>query len=244
MNLTIEALAARSGVTVRNIRAYQTKGLLPPPALKGRTGYYGDEHVARLRLIKEMQSSGFGLKAIKRLLESAPRGLEDEVLRFEQTLLAPWSSEGPEVVEAAALAERFGSPDPALVERAQVLGLLEPLPAGRVKVNAPSLLAVADELQDMGISLEDLVTVVEKVDRNADRITKTFVDLFIRQVWRPFDRAGRPAERWPEIRASLEKLRTIASRVVLSVFALSMTKAVEEAFAEELERASATKASA
>ena len=39
--LTIDQLAQRTGMTVRNIRAHQSRGLLPPPAVRARTGYYG-----------------------------------------------------------------------------------------------------------------------------------------------------------------------------------------------------------
>ena len=44
----IDGLAAHVGMTVRNVRAYAGRGILPPPRLEGRTGYYGREHVQRL----------------------------------------------------------------------------------------------------------------------------------------------------------------------------------------------------
>src|SRR3712207_1983410 len=66
--LTIEQLAQRTGMTVRNIRNHQSRGLLPPPDVVARTGYYGPGHVERLHLIREMQAEGFNLNAIKRLL--------------------------------------------------------------------------------------------------------------------------------------------------------------------------------
>ena len=69
--LTIDELARRTGMTVRNIRAHQSRGLLPPPEVRGRTGYYGAEHVARIELIREMQADGFNLASIRRLLEGA-----------------------------------------------------------------------------------------------------------------------------------------------------------------------------
>ena len=65
--LTIDTLAQRTGMTVRNIRAHQSRGLLPPPEVRARTGYYGPEHVARLELIREMQVDGYNLEAIRRL---------------------------------------------------------------------------------------------------------------------------------------------------------------------------------
>ena len=87
--LTIEELAGRTGVTVRNIRAHQSRGLLPAPDIEGRTGYYGPEHVARLELIGEMQADGFNLQAIKRLLDVSD-GSGEELLGFKRALMAPF----------------------------------------------------------------------------------------------------------------------------------------------------------
>ncbi|HKH63963.1 MAG TPA: helix-turn-helix domain-containing protein, partial [Solirubrobacterales bacterium] len=67
-DLTVEQLAYETGMSVRNIRNHQSRGLLPPPEVRARIGYYGPEHVARLRLIQEMQSEGFKLSAISRLI--------------------------------------------------------------------------------------------------------------------------------------------------------------------------------
>jgi DNA-binding transcriptional MerR regulator len=72
VDLTIDQLAARTGMTVRNIRAYGARGLLPPPRLVGRTGYYNGEHVARLTLVREMLDQGYTLTAAERLLAAAP----------------------------------------------------------------------------------------------------------------------------------------------------------------------------
>ena len=69
--LTIDEIAHRTGMTARNIRAHQSRGLLPPPEMRGRTGYYGPEHVARIQLIRELQDEGFTLEAIRRLIERA-----------------------------------------------------------------------------------------------------------------------------------------------------------------------------
>ena len=67
--MTIDELARESGMTARNIRAHQSRGLLPAPVVRARTGYYGAEHLARIRLIQDMQAQGFNLKSIERLLE-------------------------------------------------------------------------------------------------------------------------------------------------------------------------------
>ena len=70
--LTIDELARRAGMTVRNVRAHQSRGLLPPPEIRGRTGYYGAEHADRLELIKDLQAEGFSLEVIGRILERSP----------------------------------------------------------------------------------------------------------------------------------------------------------------------------
>ena len=67
-DLTVEQLAAKVGMSVRNIRNHHTRGLLPPPEVRARVGYYNAEHVARLRLILDLQADGFNLAAIERLV--------------------------------------------------------------------------------------------------------------------------------------------------------------------------------
>src|SRR3954462_11256056 len=98
--LTIDELARETGMTVRNIRSHATRGLLPPPEVRARTGYYGPEHVARLRLILELQANGYNLGAIKHLLANR-NGPPEEVLSFAGVLLAPFEDEQPEIVTAA-----------------------------------------------------------------------------------------------------------------------------------------------
>src|SRR5947209_15501311 len=108
-SLTIGELAQRTGMTVRNIRAHQSRGLLPPPEIRGRTGYYGPEHVARLELIGEMQADGFNLQAIKRLVEGS-NGAVEQVLDFRRALMTPFEEEEPEFVTQDEIEERWGGP--------------------------------------------------------------------------------------------------------------------------------------
>ena len=90
--LTIDELGRRIGMTVRNIRAASVRGLLPPPEVRGRTGYYGPDHVARLELIQELQAEGMPLELIKRLLDRSG-GSSSELLSFKKALERPWSGE-------------------------------------------------------------------------------------------------------------------------------------------------------
>ena len=233
--LTIEEVSRLTGMTVRNIRAHQTRGLLPPPHVRGRTGFYGREHVARLELIREMQASGFNLKGIKQLLEMTPEGASEEVLHLERVLMAPWEEETPEVISAAELAERFGA-DPKAARRSQDLGLVVPIGGGRFEIPSPSLLKAGEDVLAMGIPLDHALTVMSKVQRAMGMVSQEFVRLFLRDVWRPFAEAGMPPDRLPEVRESLERLRSVAWEVVRPTFQKAMSAEVEEAFGKELRR--------
>jgi DNA-binding transcriptional MerR regulator len=234
-DLTIDELAHRTGMTVRNVRAHQSRGLLPPPTLRGRTGYYGPEHIARIEQIRDLQAEGFNLEGIRKLLESAG-GEGHEVLRFTQALREPFDEPGREIT-AADLAERWGVADPKLLERAQKLGLIRPLGDDWFEEVSPRLAHAGEELQALGLDVEAALDVVGRLRKQADGAARAFIDLFLQQVWKPFDAEGRPPERWPEVRESLERLRPLASEALLAVFGLVMNERVEEAFGRELERA-------
>ena len=68
--MTIDELARRAGLTTRNVRAYQTAGLLPRPRLAGRVGRYDDEHLRRLRTVTRLQARGFSLAAVAELMRA------------------------------------------------------------------------------------------------------------------------------------------------------------------------------
>src|SRR3954447_10887523 len=232
--LTIDQLAQKTGMTVRNLRAHQSRGLLPPPDVRGRTGYYGPEHIARVELIKELQADGFNLEAIRRLIENA-RGSTQDVLRFTRTARAAFDDEEPEVSTLADLARQWGDAgSPELLERAVSLGLLPLLAGGRGEERSPGLGRAGAELSRLGIPAERALDVLESLRRHADGVARTYVDLFLDQVWRPFDAAGRPAERWPDVLEALERLRPLAAESLLAMFQLAMTDHVEEAVGAEL----------
>src|SRR4051795_10716060 len=120
-DMTIEQLAAEVGMSVRNIRNHQSRGLLPPPEVRARIGYYGPDHVARLRLIQEMQSGGFKLSAISRLI--GEHGADaDRFVGLRQAVTAPFATEAPEVYSREELTEKFGIDDDRLLEKAKKLG--------------------------------------------------------------------------------------------------------------------------
>jgi DNA-binding transcriptional MerR regulator len=235
--LTIDELSRATGMTARNIRAHQSRGLVPPPVVRGRTGYYGPEHRARIELIRELQDDGFNLAAIGRLLDGAG-GNAAEVLRFTRAARATFAQEEPQVVDRAELARRFeGRGGRAALARAERLGLLRPLDGGRYELRSPRLWQAGEELARLGVSPERVLDATEALARHADGAARTFVELFLDGVWAPFEASGRPAERWPEVREAIERLRPLAAESLLAMFQLVMTDRVEEAFGRQLNTA-------
>jgi DNA-binding transcriptional MerR regulator len=235
--LTIDELARRTGMTVRNIRAHQSRGLLPAPQVRGRTGFYGPEHEARINLIRELQADGFKLEAIGRLIDSAG-GSSEEVLRFTRAVKAPFENEQPEIVTAAELAERWGAGEaaPDLLRKAERLGILRPLPDGNFEELSPRLGRASAELAALGIPAEAALDVAADLRKHSDAVAKTFVSLFIRQIWRPFEERGSPETDLPAVRDAVERLRPLASDALLAMFQLVMTEVVEDRIGREIER--------
>ncbi|MFD3373651.1 MULTISPECIES: MerR family transcriptional regulator [unclassified Streptomyces] len=107
--LTVDELAARAGVTVRTVRFYGTKGLLPPPVIgPRRVGHYGQEHLSRLALIEELQHQGMTLAAIERYLQQLPEGLSAHDLAIHRAVVASWAPDSAEEVSRAELERRAG----------------------------------------------------------------------------------------------------------------------------------------
>ena len=234
--LTIEQLAAATGMTVRNIRNHQSRGLLPSPEVRARTGYYGPQHVERLRLIQEMQLDGFNLNAIKRLIGDGD-GAEG-FLGFKRAIKTPFETESPEILTAEELATRFGGGELDLkaLEKAQKLELIVPLGDGRFEAPSPALLEAAEEVIRRGIPLQAALNAIEKVKRACESASRAFVNLFLYELWKPFDEQGQPEERWEEVTQTIERLRPIASEAMLAVFRQTMTSEVEDAFGKVMER--------
>jgi DNA-binding transcriptional MerR regulator len=231
--MTIGELAERTGMTVRNIRAHQTRGLLPPPVVHGRTGYYNEEHVARIELTRELQADGLNLEAIRRMGESV-NGAAEEVHNLTRSLRVPFEEETPEIVELVELAELWKKEVEEgrgfeMLERGEKLGTIRSLPDGKVEVISPRMMNAAAALADVGMSPDAVLAVAEKLRRKADEIAQLFTDLFLEEVWKPFDEAGRPDSDWPKVRETLERTRPLGADVLMGVFQIAIAEATDKA---------------
>jgi DNA-binding transcriptional MerR regulator len=240
--MTIHELAERTGMTVRNIRAHQTRGLLPPPVVRGRTGYYSDEHAARIKLTREMQADGLNLEAIRRVLESSDDSAA-EIFDFARAIRASVEDEAPEIIEVEELAAPWvGTIDEEqtvdLTRRAEALGAFRTLPDGRLEVISPRMFRAALILAELGVEREDAMRVAEDVRSQADGIARTFIELFVREVWQPFEDAGRPEAEWAKVHKAFDRLQPLAADAVLAAFQIAMAEAMEKAGEQLLRMAS------
>jgi DNA-binding transcriptional MerR regulator len=225
--LTIDELAHEAGMTVRNVRAHQSRGLLQAPRIQGRVGYYGPEHVARLRLIRDMQSEGFNLKGIERLLASS-NGAGEQVLDFGRAVLDAFHEEEPEFATAEELTARLGAvPDDRTTQKAQRLGVIRPLGDGRYEIPSPTLLRAGEELVALGIPLDRALDVAETIDRHSRSIAERFVRLFMDEIVGTDNPIERSPEEWERLREALERLRPLATEAVRAGFQQTMSRTVE-----------------
>ena len=118
--------------------------------------------------------------------------------------------------------------------RAARFGVFERLPDGRWEVRSPALLSAGEALSRAGVSAEALVGVQEELLHHAEGVAKAFVKLFLEQVWKPFDDAGRPESEWPSVRAKLDEMIPIAHDSLAASFRIAMARHVEAALARVL----------
>lgn len=241
MELKIDQLAQRAGTTSRNIRAYQARGLIPPPALRGRTGYYGEEHLRRLELIDHLQQRGFSLEAVRQTLDAWSAGGDlGHLIGFHRVLSAPWTSEQPGAMSAAELLERFpeAAERPELIEQAVDLGLIVRRDDGGYDVPSPMLIDAGTELVRAGIPLGEIHDLVKALRSDLADIAQRFVDLVARNLVEPIAVGSASPEEIREVAQTIQRLRPVAMEVVRPFLAQELRRAVDAsltAFATRLD---------
>lgn len=232
--LTIEELSARVGVTARNIRAYQTQGLLPLPERRGRVGIYGPEHVSRLTMIRDLREQGIGLAAIERLTRWGEGIAPDELRATAASMLQGLIEEEPIVVPATDAVEIWGDEiTPELLERSQATGFFEAREDGTFVAHSPTLRAHGRELRAIGVSFEEAVETMETLREHLDAIAAAFTELFVAHVSVPDpDGSESPAERSAALRtiaAEVERAKPMATTAVNAAFRLVLQARLERA---------------
>ncbi|MFE5112242.1 MerR family transcriptional regulator [Streptomyces sp. NPDC056663] len=223
----IEDLAHASGATVRTIRAYQDRGLLPTPERRGRANVYGDTHLARLRQIADLLDRGYTLASIKELLEAwdAGRGLGG-VLGLVAEVHGPWTDEQADRISRGELNRRFGgTQDDQAVAEAVELGVLEPIPGrpDEFLVPSPQELAVAVELHGAGVPLTAISGHLRELRGQVEHIASRFLEFTTEHVFARYLGHRPPTDADAAEAAELvRRLRPLAQQTVDAELARAM----------------------
>ena len=226
--LTLDELCERVGMSVRNVRFYTSRGLVPPPLRRGRSGYYTADHVARLELVQELQSHGFTLAAIERYVAGIPDSATPEDIALHRTMLAPWQAEPPVELTKAELDRRAGrtlsGDDMATLT---TLGVVSPGVGGRYRV-AVAHLSVGLGLLDLGFPPEAAQAAAEVYAAHGRAVADELYAVFKRLVWPAYKESGAPPE---ALREMLERLKPLSMASLVSAYEVAMDEAKREGIA-------------
>lgn len=228
--LDIDELARRAGTTVRTVRMYQERGLLPAPARQGRRAAYGGEHLTRLRLVQRLADRGYSLAAIKDLVDAwdSQHGLE-HLLGLEAAVIEPIAVEPPQRIGADELTAMFpGDEDLSGLARALEMGLLVADGEEFVAPN-PTLVRAGASLVAAGMPVHATLDLAAAILAATDGLAETFVTAFMDHIWGPFERAGEPAAQVPAIAREIREKRELAVSAIAAAMAHAMEAHIDRA---------------
>lgn len=214
---SVDELARAAGSSVRNVRAYQDRGLLPPPERRGRVGVYFDSHLKRLRLISQLLERGYSSANIKELLEAWEQGRDlDHVLGLDQAIIGEWNLETPGSIGFDELQAIFGDElNDRVIDKAQALGLLL-FDGERMKIPSPRLFQAGLELYRSGIPLEALLDQLGELRSDTEHLAAGIVRLIVTTWWTAAAPTCCPGRRtcrsWPRCSCACARWRNTWSR--------------------------------
>jgi DNA-binding transcriptional MerR regulator len=227
--LTIDQLAQRTGITVRTIRYYAGRGLLPPPQLRGRTGLYGPDHVARLELVSELSALGFTLSAIESHLERLPPSVGAAELALQRALLTPWVPEEIEEVTPAELDRRAGRAlSPEDLEALERLGAITPLADGSVRVHGTGVLGSALAVISSGLPRDVWQRAHELIAKHTAALAEDLMAMFQNEVLQPYRDRGRPADERLRLAEALSQLKPVTVQGLVTAFGRAVNRTIRE----------------
>ncbi len=230
--MTIEDLSARSGVTTRNIRAYQSRGLLSPPAARRgeRASFYTPEHLARLRLVSRLQERGFSLAGIADLLDAWAGGKSvEQVLGIEaaatESTEEPWREVSlRELRELNPANTNFE----ATLARLVAIGLLVKHGA-KYRIRYPRMFDLGNEAVRAGIPLDALLDEFVRLQADLHGVGQRFVALFAQNVLQPFIESGSLPAQMPGVVDQMKRLRLLAVEATSALMRQAIADEIESA---------------
>ena len=223
--LTIDELATALGMTVRTVRFYAAKGLLPAPVRRGRIGYYGPAHRRRLDLVQELQGHGYSLAGIERHLSRIPMDASGPELAVYRARLVPWEPEPVQEYDRAELEQRAGRTlgDEDLDFLIEINVLTEPVPE-RFR-GKPSLLAFGVELLSVPIPRPTLRAAAAVIDDHATALAAGLTEVFRAGVWEPFRRGELTGTDAEQLASVMARLRPLTVQGLVAAFELAADRA-------------------
>lgn len=171
-------LADAAGITVRTLRFYRERKLLPPPRREGRIAWYTEHHLARLRTIAALLERGHTLGGIAELLTAFESGRDvGEVLGLQAAIAVPWPEETPVKLTPQELADYFtGEVTPENLATSLDLGYLAVDGDDLVHVSR-RLLDASHDLVTKGVPLSEVLAAGRELRQHMEAVTERFTEL-------------------------------------------------------------------
>lgn len=237
MEYRIDDLAREANTTTRNVRAYQERGLLPPPSGRsGRAALYDDTHLGRLRVIDALLERGFTTAHISHFFTSWETGKDlTEVLGLQRAVTEMWGDPSTLDVPRAMVETFLGADDAGFLDQLVDMGLAR-IKDDIVTFTQPKLLETFADLRRYGMRLGDLIDVFREVNRHVDEIAdgmvkagRKFIQSQHGRGWLPNDDAE-----ITDTTAMLNQMRDLAVSAVHTTLAHSLDQALQSQLAEYL----------
>ncbi|MEQ1440279.1 MerR family transcriptional regulator [Fontimonas sp. SYSU GA230001] len=220
---SVAELARAAQTTIRNIRAYQDRGLIPPPERRGRVGVYGDLHLSRLRIIGQMLGRGYTLHSIGEMLEAWETGTDlSGLFGLESAVSSPWTDEVEKQYTLAELVKLFGGGfNVRWLVKAADLNILIPEGA-KFRAPSPRMIHAGAELVKAGIPLDEMLDVVGKLRRNVEEAADRMVQLVEKYLFDPYGKGLPPPDQVPRLGEIIWRLRPLVEMAVHAEVARAM----------------------
>ena len=203
--MTIQELSARVDMTPRNIREWQTIGVLSPPRRRGRLAYYDESHVMRIERIKALRADGFPLDIIRQFLDRSQESAAD-LLTLSATVLDPASQGGSQAVDRSELVERLGAGAEEALLRC---GLIDIVDDGHAVIKDVATFDYVEQLAAIGLPVDEIASAVDIMSQLQIRAVGVLIDLYLKEVWQPFVDAGLPVTQWRSMAEKSGRMREL-----------------------------------
>ncbi len=235
---TIDELAARAEMTVRNVRAYASRGLIDPPRLEGRTGYYDQSHLQRLRLVREFLDRGYTLSAVEDAIAASPRSAPAHALDLLQLLDEPRRQVEPEVMTRDALAALAGvHRDDSLIDGLTEFGLAEWIDDDHdhVRLLQPSIVRAGASAVSLGLEPQTVIQLFPAISEHLSAVADLFVRRVAADLVDPFVAAHMPEDQWQPMLDAIERLLPVAQQVTLGIFRQQLVASIDREVGDQID---------